>query len=101
MHGFYTYYEFQVGPYYNRHRGAKGKARNEVQGTNLTSSSMQHSRESDTRFSPSGIFYKSASLGPLSIPLGTFPIFSKIRGNIRELMFISGVNNTSEKREKF
>ncbi len=41
------------------------------------------------------------SPGPLSIPLGPFRIFSKIRGDIREWMFISGVNDTCEKREKF
>ncbi len=34
---------------------------------------------------------------PLSIPLGPFRIFSKIRGDIRELMFITGVNDTGEK----
>ncbi len=31
-----------------------------------------------------------------SIPLGPFWIFSKIRGDIRELMFITGVNDTGE-----
>ncbi len=41
------------------------------------------------------------STGPLSILLGPFRIFSKIRGDIREWMFISGVNDTGEKREKF
>ncbi len=46
-------------------------------------------------------FHKSVSPGPLSIPLGRFRIFSKIRGDIREWMFISGVNDTGEKREKF
>ena len=34
---------------------------------------------------------------PISIPLGPFGIFSKIRGDIRELMFIAGVNDTGEK----
>ncbi len=34
---------------------------------------------------------------PISIPLGPFWIFSKIRGDIRELMFIAGVNDTGEK----
>jgi hypothetical protein len=34
---------------------------------------------------------------PISIPLGPFLIFSKIRGDIRELMFIAGVNDTGEK----
>ncbi len=50
-------------------------------------------KESDTRFSTSDFFHTSVSPGP-------FQIFSKIRGDIREWMFISGVNNTSEKREK-
>ncbi len=39
--------------------------------------------------------------GPLSIPLGPFRIFSKIRGDIREWIFMSGVNDTGEKRVKF
>ncbi len=46
-------------------------------------------------------FHKSVSPGPLSIPLGPFQIFSKILGDIREWMCISGVNDTGEKREKF
>ncbi len=33
----------------------------------------------------------------ISIPLGPFWIFSKIRRDIRELMFIAGVNDTGEK----
>jgi hypothetical protein len=43
-----------------------------------------HQRESDTRFSASSFFHKSVSPGPLSIPIGPFRIFSKIRGDIRE-----------------
>ncbi len=39
--------------------------------------------------------------GPLSIPWGPFRIFSKIRGDFREWMFISDVNDTCDKREKF
>ncbi len=31
------------------------------------------------------------------MPLRQFWIFSKIRGDIRELMFITGVNDTGEK----
>ncbi len=42
-------------------------------------------------------FHKSVSPGPLSIPLGPFKIFLKIRGDIRELLFITGVNDTGEK----
>ncbi len=37
----------------------------------------------------------------MSIPLGPFQIFSKIRGDIHEWMFTSGVDDTGEKREKF
>jgi hypothetical protein len=33
--------------------------------------------------------------------LGSSQIFSKIRGKIRESMFISGVNDTGDKRENF
>ncbi len=46
-------------------------------------------------------FYKSVSPGPLSVPLGPFGMFLKIRGDIRESMFISGVDNTCDKRGKF
>ncbi len=49
------------------------------------------------RFSSSGFFHESVSPRPTSIPLGPFWIFSKIRGDIRELMFIAGVNDTGEK----
>ena len=34
---------------------------------------------------------------PISIPLEPFWIFSEIRGDVRELMFIAGVNDTGEK----
>ncbi len=51
-------------------------------------------RESDTRFSPSGFFHESVSPGPLSIPLGPFWFFSKIRGDISESIFITGRNDT-------
>ncbi len=37
------------------------------------------------------------SPGPPSIPLEPFWIFSKIRGDIREFMFITGVNDTGNK----
>jgi hypothetical protein len=39
-------------------------------------------------------FHESVFPGPLSIPLGPFQLFSKIRGENREWMFISGVNMT-------
>jgi hypothetical protein len=42
-------------------------------------------------------FHESVSPRPISIPLGPFWIFSKIRGDIRELMFIACVNDTGEK----
>ena len=42
-------------------------------------------------------FRAQVSPRPISIPLGPFWIFSKIRGDIRELMFIAGVNDTGEK----
>ncbi len=40
-------------------------------------------------------FYESVSPGPLSIPLGSFRLFSKIRRDDHESMFISGVNDCS------
>jgi len=47
------------------------------------------------RFATSGFFRESVSPGPLSIPLGLFRFFfSKIRGDISESMFITGVNDT-------
>ncbi len=46
-------------------------------------------------------FHKSVSPGPLSIPLGPFRIFSKIRGDNRKWMFITGVNDTGNKWKKF
>ncbi len=71
-----------------------------IMALSITFSANAVSRESDTRFSPSGFFHKSVSLGPLNIPLGLFRIFSKIRGDIHEWMFVSGVNAIGEKREK-
>jgi hypothetical protein len=40
------------------------------------------------------------SPGPLSIPLGPFQIFSKIHEANRELIFVSCVNDTGDKKEK-
>ncbi len=54
-------------------------------------------RESDTRFSTSGFFHESVTPGPMSTPLGLFRIFSKIREDILEWMFITGVNDTGDK----
>ncbi len=64
---------------------------------------MLAQRESDTRFSNFKLFHVSVSPGPLSIPLGPFLIFMKIRGDIRYFVFIAGVklfidvNDTGEK----
>ncbi len=67
----------------------------------LQNNGNQLLRESDTRISTSGFFHKSMAPRPLSITLGSFRIFSKIRGDNREWMFITGVNDIGEKREKF
>jgi hypothetical protein len=50
-------------------------------------------RESDTRFSTSSFFHESVSPWPFSIRLGSFRLFSKICGDIRELMFITGTSD--------
>jgi hypothetical protein len=42
-------------------------------------------------------FHESVSPKPLSIPLGLFRIFSKIRGDIRSSRFATGVVDTSGK----
>ncbi len=47
--------------------------------------------------STSGFFHESVSPRPPSISLEPFWIFSKIRRDIRELMFITGVNDTGDK----
>jgi hypothetical protein len=41
------------------------------------------------------------SPGPLNVPIGPFQICSKIGGDIRESMFISGVVDTAIKEENF
>jgi hypothetical protein len=53
------------------------------------------------RFSTSGLFRKSVSPWPLSMPLESFRFFSKIREDNREWMLLSSVNDTGDKREKF
>ncbi len=63
-----------------------------------TSRDSYNKKESDTRFSTSSFFHESVSPGPLSIPLGPFRIFSKIRGDIREWM-LSAVSTTPAIRE--
>ncbi len=45
----------------------------------------------------SGFFHESVSPKPLSIPLGPFRIFSKIRGDIRSLRLTTGINDTGGK----
>ncbi len=42
-------------------------------------------------------FYESVSPAPLSNPLGSFRLFSKIHWDIRKWMFVSGVNDTGDK----
>ncbi len=42
-------------------------------------------------------FHESVYPGPLSIPIGSFRLFSKIRRDNREWMFITGVNDTGDK----
>ncbi len=41
-------------------------------------------------------FYESVSPEPLSIPLGPFRFFTKIRGDIGKFMFITGVKDTRD-----
>ncbi len=48
-------------------------------------------------FDLSFFFHESMSPGPLSNPLGSFQLFSKIRRDNRKWMFISGVNDTGDK----
>ena len=50
-----------------------------------------------TRFSTSGFFHESVSPKPLSIPLGPFQIFSKIRGDISSSRLTTGISATGGK----
>jgi hypothetical protein len=43
------------------------------------------------------LFHESPSPKPLKITLGSFPIFSKIRGDIRKSRCTTGVNDTGGK----
>jgi hypothetical protein len=45
----------------------------------------------------SGLFHESVSPKALSIPLGPFRIFSKIRGDIRSSRLATGINDTGGK----
>jgi hypothetical protein len=47
-----------------------------------------------------GFFHESVSPKPLSIPLGSFLIFSKMRGDIRSSSFATGVKDTGGKCKK-
>jgi hypothetical protein len=51
------------------------------------------------RFSTSGFFHNSVSPGPLSIPIGSFQIFLKIRGVFANEC-LSAVSTTPAKKEK-
>ncbi len=62
--------------------------------SNLPRCTYSGLKESLTRdFRLQVFFHESVSPRPPSIPLEPFWIFSKIRGDIRELMFITGVND--------
>ncbi len=52
--------------------------------------------ESDTRFSASGFFLNQCPRAP-EYPIKEILILMKIRGDIREWMFVTSVNNTEEK----
>jgi len=52
-------------------------------------------------FSSSGFFHESVSPWPLSILLGPYRIFTKIRADIRNFVFIAGVNDTLYYRRCF
>jgi hypothetical protein len=52
------------------------------------------------RFSTSVFFHESVFPKPLSIPFGSFRIFSKIRGDIRSSRFATGVVDTGGKCKK-
>ncbi len=53
-------------------------------------------KEVSHKISTLGFFHESVSPGPLSIPVGLFRIFTKIRGNIRNFVFIVGVSETGK-----
>jgi hypothetical protein len=55
-------------------------------------------RESDPRFSTSGFFHESVSPGALEYFIRAISNFcTKIRGDIRNFVFITGVNDTGDK----
>jgi hypothetical protein len=54
-------------------------------------------KDSVTRFFASCFFHESPSSKPLILTLGSFRIFSKIRGDIRKSRCTTGVNDTGGK----
>jgi hypothetical protein len=62
---------------------------------------VRHIKGSLTRdFRLQVFFRKSVSPWPLSMPLGSFRFFSKIRGDNRDWMLFSRVIDTGDKKEK-
>jgi hypothetical protein len=57
-------------------------------------------KENVKRFLTSGFFHESVSPKHLSIPLGQFQIFPKIRGDIRSSRCTTGVVDTNSKCKK-
>jgi hypothetical protein len=92
---FVFYFSPQV-PYLWRLYGIKIIKIEEIK--NLTLGHLE--RDSVTRFSTSSFFHESVSPKPLSILLGPFQIFSKIRRNICSSRCATGVVDTGGKREK-
>jgi hypothetical protein len=58
-------------------------------------------RDSATRFSTPGFLHESVSPKPLSMPLGPFPIFLEIHGDIHSSIFTTGFVDTSGKWKIF
>jgi hypothetical protein len=59
-----------------------------------------HRRDKVMRFSTTDFFHESVSPKPLSIPIGWFQIFSKIRGDICSSRCTTGVIDSSGKWKK-
>ena len=53
-------------------------------------------KEVSHKISTWGFFHESVSPGPLSVLLGLFGIFTKIRRDIRNFVFIVGVSETGK-----
>ncbi len=54
-------------------------------------------RLSDTSFLNSGFYHGSVSSGPMNISFGPFWIILKTHGDIRNFVFVAGVNDTGNK----